>query len=43
MTPESLNIVPHLVKSQEELTKLIQEFIEETDIKFDYHKLSLKY
>ena len=42
-TPESLNIVPHLVKSQEELTKLIQEFIEETDIKFDYPKLLPKY
>ena len=27
MTPESLNIVPHLVKSQEELTKLIQDDI----------------
>lgn len=26
-TPESLNIVPHLVKSQEELTKLIQDNI----------------
>lgn len=26
-TPESLNIVPHLVESQEELTKLIQDDI----------------
>lgn len=26
-TSESLNIVPHLVKSQEELTKLIQDNI----------------
>ena len=31
--------VPYLVKSQEELTKLIQEFIEETDVQFDYPKL----
>lgn len=37
--PESLNIVPHLVESQEELTKLIQKFIEETDVQFDYPKL----
>ena len=42
-TSESLNIVPHLVKSQEELTKLIQEFIEETDVQFDYPKLLQKY
>ena len=42
-TPESLNIVPYLVKSQEELTKLIQEFIEETDVQFDYPKLLPKY
>lgn len=42
-TPKSLNIVPHLVKSQGELTKLIQEFIEETDVQFDYPKLSPKY
>ena len=26
-TPESLNIVPHLVESQEELTKLIKDDI----------------
>ena len=39
---ESLNIVPHLVKFQEKLTKLIQEFIEKTDVQFDYPKL-LKY
>lgn len=38
-TLESLNIVPHLVESQEELTKLIQDFIEKTDIQFDYLKL----
>lgn len=38
-TPESLNIIPYRVKSQEELTKLIQEFIEETDVQFDYPKL----
>lgn len=38
-TLESLNIVPHLVESQEELTKLIQEFIKETDVQFDYPKL----
>ena len=38
-TQESLNIVPHLVESQEELTKLIQKFIEETDVQFDYPKL----
>lgn len=42
-TSESLNIVPHLVKSQEELTKLIQEFIEETEVQFDYPKLLPKY
>ena len=42
-TSESLNIVPYLVKSQEELTKLIQEFIEETDVQFDYPKLLPKY
>ena len=42
-TPESLNIVPYLVESQEELTKLIQEFIEETDVQFDYPKLLPKY
>lgn len=35
----SLNIVPYRVKSQAELTKLIQEFIEETDVQFDYPKL----
>lgn len=39
-TLESLNIVPHLVESQEELTKLIQDFIEKTDVQFDYLKLS---
>lgn len=38
-TLESLNIVPHLVESQEELTKLIQDFIEKTDVQFDYPKL----
>lgn len=38
-TLESLNIVPHLVESQEELTKLIQDFIEKTDVQFDYLKL----
>ena len=32
---ESLNIVPHLVESQEELTKLIQDFIEKTDVQFN--------
>ena len=42
-TSESLNIVPYLVKSQEELTKLIQEFIEETDVQFDCPKLLPKY
>ena len=36
---ESLNIVPHLVESQEELTKLIQDFIEKTDVQFNYPKL----
>ena len=36
---ESLNMVPHLVEFQEELTKLIQEFIEKTDVQFDYPKL----
>ena len=29
----------YIIKSQEELTKLIQEFIEETDVQFDYPKL----
>ena len=42
-TSESLNIVPYLVEPQEELTKLIQEFIEETDVQFDYPKLLPKY
>ena len=40
-TPESLNIVPHLVKSQEELTKLIQDdiiyFIENYVLFNGYH------
>lgn len=35
-TSESLNIVPYKVKSQKELVKLIQEFIEETNPQFDY-------
>lgn len=38
-TLESLNIVSHLVEYQEELTKLIQDFIQKTDVQFDYPKL----
>ncbi len=36
---KSFNIVPYIVRTQEELTKLIQEYIDETDVRFDYPKL----
>lgn len=38
-TLESLNITYHVVKSQDELIKIIQEYIEETNPQFDYTKL----
>ena len=43
-TPESLNIVPHLVKSQEELTKLIQDdiiYFIENYVLFNGHHIKL--
>lgn len=43
-TPESLNIVPHLVESQEELTKLIQDdiiYFIENYVLFNGHHIKL--
>ena len=43
-TPESLNIVPHLVKSQEDLTKLIQDdiiYFIENYVLFNGHHIKL--